>query len=116
MRKSKIVISLMALLLAIPVTAQRRRAAVKKKIVAPVVELSKDDQKFEDMLESTQQIMFIDSIVVDKQTFLDAYRLSAEAGTITSFSKFFKNDEQPYSIVYVNSLSRVLYCSTHSYI
>jgi len=104
MRKSKIVISLMALLLAIPVTAQRRKAAIKKKAAPPVVELSKEDQKFEDMLESTQQIMFIDSIVVDKQTFLEGYRLSAEAGTLTNFNKFFNSDEQPYSIVYVNQL------------
>lgn len=104
MGKSKIVISLMALLLAIPVTAQRRKAAVKKKATPPVVELSKEDQKFEDMLESTQQIMFIDSIVVDKQTFLEGYRLSAEAGTLTNFNKFFNSDEQPYSIVYVNQL------------
>ena len=104
MGKSKIVISLMALLLAIPVTAQRRKAAVKKKAAPPVVELSKEDQKFEDMLESTQQIMFIDSIVVDKQTFLEGYRLSAEAGTLTNFNKFFNSDEQPYSIVYVNQL------------
>lgn len=104
MGKSKIVISLMALLLAIPVTAQRRKAAVKKKAAPPVVELSKEDQKFEDMLESTQQIMFIDSVVVDKQTFLEGYRLSAEAGTLTNFNKFFNSDEQPYSIVYVNQL------------
>ena len=104
MRKSKIVISLMALLLAIPVTAQKRKAAVKKKAAPPVVELSKEDQKFEDMLESTQQIMFIDSVVVDKQTFLEGYRLSAEAGTLTNFNKFFNSDEQPYSIVYVNQL------------
>lgn len=104
MRKSKIVISLIALLLAIPVTAQRRKAAVKKKAAPPVVELSKEDQKFEDMLESTQQIMFIDSVVVDKQTFLEGYRLSAEAGTLTNFNKFFNSDEQPYSIVYVNQL------------
>ena len=104
MGKSKIVISLMALLLAIPVTAQRRKAAVKKKAAPPVVELSKEDQKFEDMLESTQQIMFIDSVVVDKQTFLEGYRLSAEAGTLTNFNKFFNSDEQPYSIVYINQL------------
>ena len=104
MRKSKIVISLMALLLAIPVTAQKRKLAVKRKAAPPVVELSKEDRKFEDMLESTQQIMFIDSVVIDKQTFLEAYRLSAEAGTLTNFNKFFNSDEQPYSIVYVNQL------------
>ncbi len=86
-----------------PAMAQKRKAPVKKKKVEPVVvELSREEQLFEDMLEATQQIMFIDSVVVDKQTFLESYRLNNEAGTITRFNDFFKSEDQPYSTVYVN--------------
>lgn len=106
MRKSKIIITLLAILLAMPAAAQKRKAPARKPKPkpAPVVELSKEEQKFEEMLESTQQIMFIDSVVVDKTQFLDCYKMSAEAGVITGFNQFFKSEEQPYSIVYVNQL------------
>ena len=106
MRKSKIIITLLAILLAMSAAAQKRKAPARKPIPkpAPVVELSKEEQKFEEMLESTQQIMFIDSVVVDKTQFLDCYKMSTEAGVITGFNQFFKSEEQPYSIVYVNQL------------
>lgn len=103
MRNSRIIISLLAVLMAIPATAQRRKAAVRKKVV-PVVELSKEEQRFEEMLDATQQVMFIDSVVVDKQDFLDLYNLTSEAGTVTTFNRFFMSGEQPYSTVYVNQL------------
>ena len=76
MRKSKIIITLLAILLAMPAAAQKRKAPVRKPKPkpAPVVELSKEEQKFEEMLESTQQIMFIDSVVVDKTQFLTVTR------------------------------------------
>lgn len=104
MRKSKITVILLAAVLAMPAMAQKRKAPVKKKVVPVVVELSREEQLFEDMLEATQQIMFIDSIVVDKQSFLESYRLNAEAGTVTGYNSFFKSEDQPYSTVYVNQL------------
>ena len=86
-----------------PATAQKRKSVRKK--TTPVVELTKEEQRFEDMLDATQQIMFIDSIVVDKQDFLNYYKLTSEAGTITGFNQFFNTEEQPYSTVYLNQLS-----------
>ena len=93
----------MAALLLLPCAAQRKKAAVKKK-AAPVVEISEEELRFQEMLEATQKIMFIDSIVVDKQEFLQYYRLTAEAGAISGYNQFFHSDDQPYSIVYVNQL------------
>ena len=91
-------------MMAMPVSAQKRKAPVRKKVVPVVVELSREEQLFEDMLEATQQIMFIDSVVVDKQSFLESYRLNAEAGTVTGYNSFFRSEDQPYSTVYVNQL------------
>ena len=104
MRKMKITTILLAAMMAMPVIAQKRKAPVRKKVVPVVVELSREEQLFEDMLEATQQIMFIDSVVVDKQNFLESYRLNAEAGTVTGYNRFFRSEDQPYSTVYVNQL------------
>ena len=104
MRKMKITTILLAAMMAMPVIAQKRKAPVRKKVVPVVVELSREEQLFEDMLEATQQIMFIDSAVVDKQSFLESYRLNAEAGTVTGYNRFFRSEDQPYSTVYVNQL------------
>ena len=103
MRKSKLFISVFAALLALPAYPQKRKAPAKKKVI-PVVEVVEEDPKFEEMLEATQQIVFVDSIVVSKQDFLQFYKLTSEAGTIAAYNKFFNSEDQPYSTVYVNQL------------
>ena len=65
------------------------------------------------MLESTRQVMFIDSVVVDKQEFLNYYKLNAEAGTISGYNQFFGSEEQPYSVVYVNQLANKCWFSNN---
>lgn len=105
MRKRKTLILLISALLFIPAAAQKKKAQVKKKKTTPVAKVeTEENTKFEDMLEATQQVVFIDSVVVDKMKFLAAYQLTAEAGTITTFNKFFKTESQPYSTVYVNEM------------
>lgn len=103
MKKQAIVAVLIAAMMVVPATAQKRKTAVRKK-AAPVVELTKEEQRFEELLDATQQIMFIDSIVVDKQEFLNFYKLTSEAGTVTGYNQFFRSEEQPYSTVYINQL------------
>ena len=103
MKKQAIVAVLIAAMMVVPATAQKRKTAVRKK-AAPVVELTKEEQRFEELLDATQQIMFIDSIVVDKQEFLNFYKLTSEAGTVTNYNQFFRSEEQPYSTVYINQL------------
>lgn len=102
MRRQTIITMLLAGLILVPATAQKRKNVRKR--AASVVELTKEEQRFEDMLDATQQIMFIDSIVVDKQDYLNFYKLTSEAGTVTGFNQFFNSEEQPYSTVYLNQL------------
>lgn len=102
MKKNKLYISILAALMVLPACAQKRKVPAKKKVV-PVVEVV-EDPKFVEMLEATQQIVFIDSIVVNKQEFLQFYKLTSEAGTIAAYNNFFKSEDQPYSTVYVNQL------------
>lgn len=45
----------------------------------------------ENMLTSTENITFIDSIVVDKNRFLDIYKLGEETGKIDLFKNIFRN-------------------------
>ena len=102
--KSKIFLILIAAMLTMPAFAQKRKTPAKKNKPAPVV-VVEENTKFDEMLEATQQIVIIDSVVVDKQQFLKAYKLSAEAGAVTGFNQFFKSEEQPYSTVYVNQMN-----------
>lgn len=65
----------------------------------------------DDMLASTQRVVFVDSVVVNKKDFLNAYLLNPDAGTIQTYAQFFKNDSEPYSIVYVNQLGNKCFFS-----
>ena len=98
MNKYGTLIALMAVLLALPVSAQKKAQAKTKKVEI------EEPSRFDEMLDNTQQVIFIDSIVVEKQEFLKYYKLTADAGTIEGYDQFFKTDEQPYSTVYVNQL------------
>lgn len=103
MNRSRIIVWMMAMMMVIPMSAQRRKAVVKKK-PAPVIELTKEELLFEEMLDATQQVMFIDSVVVDKTDFLNVYNFTSEAGNVTTFNQFFNSKEEPFSTVYVNQL------------
>ena len=92
-------IALMVSLLLLPANAQKRKITAKK---APVVE--EEPSKFDEMLDNTQQVIFIDSIVVKKQDFLQYYKMAAESGTIAGYNQFFRSEDQPYSTVYINEL------------
>ena len=75
---------LLALLLLIPATAdaQRRKKPVKK--TAPKKEeVVEEDPRIQQMLASTQKIMFVDSMVVDFDDFISYIPLSPECGVLT---------------------------------
>ena len=61
------------------------------------------------MMEKTEDVQIIDSIVVDKDDFLAAYTLSEESGTLTSFKDFFQTNEPVSSTVYMNQKSDKIY-------
>ena len=101
MKKYCTFIALMATFLLLPASAQKRKVQTKK---TPVVIEEEEPSKFDEMLENTQQIIFIDSVVVKKEQFLQYYRLTAEAGSVMGYNQFFQSNDQPYSTVYVNQL------------
>lgn len=80
---------LIALLLIIPasVDAQRRKKPVKKP--APKKEeVIEEDPRIQQMLASTQKVMFIDSMVVDFDNFISYIPLSHECGTLAMEATF----------------------------
>ena len=44
------------------------------------------------MLKGVEDVCIIDSFVVDKATFLNAYKISEESGKLFTFNEFFKTE------------------------
>jgi tetratricopeptide (TPR) repeat protein len=61
-------------------------------------------EKAQRMLEKVENIQIIDSVVVNKNNFLEAYPLSEESGSLTLFANFFRTDNPVYSTVYRNEI------------
>ena len=93
------------LFLALPAMAQKRKAPQ----LTPEQQAHK--AKLEKMTANTQRIMFIDSMVVDKQHFLQYYKLSPEIGRVARYQDFFHTQQQPNAYVYVNELGTRCYLS-----
>ena len=77
MRRYTILLLVIAMLMPLCADAQRRksRKAVKKPVVV-------EDPRIQQMLVSTQKIVFIDSMVVNKANFIRHIPLSADAGLL----------------------------------
>lgn len=71
----------------------------------------KHEQKITNMFAATQKINIIDSIVIDKDKFLDGIKLNKESGSITKYNNFFKTQDQPHSYVYCNEFGNKCYYS-----
>ena len=71
----------------------------------------------ENMIQATAKVVFIDSIVVDKKSFLSSFKLSKGCGTVVTFSEAFpdtqeKSSEVRNSTVYINEFSdQIVYSS-----
>ena len=59
------------------------------------------------MLRGTDQVLFIDSVVVDKADFLQAYKLSEETGSLDSYAHFFTSVED--GTLYMTELGNRIY-------
>lgn len=100
-----------ALMIAVmlPASAQRRTKTAKKKskdkVENAMTEQEMRRQQYYDMLLSaTQDVVIIDSMVVDKKDVFKHFSLSQEAGEIASCDGFFGTDNQSDATVYVNDL------------
>jgi hypothetical protein len=61
------------------------------------------------MRKGTEEVCIVDSIVVDKESFLSAYRLSAETGTLYTYDNFFHQDTNEAGTVYKTELADRIY-------
>lgn len=71
----------------------------------------------ENMLQSTEKVIFIDSVVVNKKEFLKAFRISSSCGTISMYADVFEAANAPSqtleTTVYINEFKdRMIYSST----
>ena len=96
--------------------SQRKRTVVKrKKKVETVVE----DPRIQQMLVATQNIMFIDSMVVDKRHFISRIPLSADAGLLEQTDSLgqFTNELKDYRLTaYFDKNDSCIHISQSDYI
>lgn len=105
MKKISAYIILMALIVPVlSVSAQKRNQKAKAKV-------ENVDPRIERMVAATQEIVFIDSIVVDKNRFLEYYNLNPESGRLMNYDDFFGGKEQVNSYVHVNEMGNKCYFS-----
>lgn len=73
-----------------------------------LLEKSKSDLR---MLKGVEEVCIIDSFVVDKATFLNAYKISEESGKLFTFNEFFKTEGDHPGTVYETEIGNKIYYS-----
>ena len=111
MKIRNIAVVALALLAPLSMQAQKKKKPVVKKAPVVVVEEPQEDPRITEMREATQQIVFIDSVVVAKNDFLAAIRLNAESGRLDSYDQFFRSEGHEESYVYINEMGNKCYFS-----
>lgn len=66
-------------------------------------------QKAARMMNNTEDVQIIDSLVLDKEKFLSAYQLSEESGSLAPYRSFFNTNEPVESTVYMNEKQDKIY-------
>jgi len=102
----KIAILALALLLPLSMGAQKKKKRMVKK---PVIEEPQEDPRITNMREMTQQILIIDSIVVDKDMILPHLRLSSETGSLMTTRDFLGKSVNGFA--FVNEMGNKAYFS-----
>ncbi len=65
------------------------------------------------MIKGVEEVTFIDSFVVDKAEFLNAYKLSEESGKLFTYRDYFNSGREPEATVYLTELqNKVYYAAT----
>ncbi len=100
-------ITIMALMVSsLSASAQKKARNVRKAAKTETV-----DPRIERMISATQDIMFIDSIVVDKDGFVGRYTLNSESGRIYRYNDFFNDRKISDSYVHINEMGNKCYYS-----
>jgi len=61
------------------------------------------------MIKGVEKVAIVDSIVVNKSNFLNAYKISEESGSLSPFNEFFETEGNNEGIVYQTELGNKLY-------
>ncbi len=104
MRKKHIITVALALAVSTAVPAQTKAKAAAKKRPANTANAMSAKTKaiYNDMLENTQRIFFVDSMVIDKDSVLNAIYLPATYGKYIRYNDFFNTTGNDGAYVYVN--------------
>jgi hypothetical protein len=103
-----------ALILLAPISMQAQKKKPVKKTARPAVVVPaepKEDPRITEMRELTQQIIFIDSVVVSKSDFLNVIRLNPESGLLATYDDFVGSDDHSDCTVYQNEMGNKCYFS-----
>lgn len=113
MRINKLSIIVVALLLPLTIQAQKKKPVIKKPIVVTPTE-PEEDPRITEMRELTQQIVFVDSVVVSKGAFLNSICLNPESGQLFDYNEFMRTDDHPNCYVYLNEMGNKCYFSNQN--
>lgn len=105
----KIVLLAIAILLPLTASAQKKKKRVVKKPPVVVVEEPQEDPRITNMREMTQQILFIDSVVVDESQILSHLILSSETGRLMTTADLLSKTVSGYA--FVNEMGNKVYFS-----
>lgn len=93
------------------VHAQKSKTA--NKATPTVKNTAQEEAKmlYETMLSSTEQIMIIDSVIVDKNDFINSIPQTKESGTVNTYNNFWNVTDQPQSYTYINEFGNKIFFS-----
>ncbi len=66
-------------------------------------------EKLQKVISRTEDIQIIDSLIISKKAFLSVYKLSPDAGSLSSFNDVFDSDKKVESTVYTNGKGSKIY-------
>ena len=102
MKHTKITILIFLLLFPIGIQAQRKKSKGRTRAVQVQVIESPAELLLKSMLPATAKVMFIDSLVVDKKSFLSKIPISKENGEIMTSEAFLGKKSQVFATAYKN--------------
>lgn len=80
-----------------------------KEALAKLTEHKEFADKLKRLINRTEDIQIIDSLIVSKSDFLSAYKLSSSAGSLQPMSNFFRNQSTNNQILFINERQDKIY-------
>lgn len=80
-----------------------------KKPTDEIEKLIKKVTQSAQMIKGVEQVAIIDSVIVDKKNFLDAYKINEESGRISTYKEFFETETNHQGVVYQTELGNKIY-------